>query len=372
MFRFALLGKCSFAIVLSAATVIVVVCVQGVLLFPNHVTKAWSPWRTVMRQFCLGYDGRVALVLVTVHPQPYAATPQNALAVGDLSIQPPSFRRLMLDDSPWDAICAPRGAYGFFSTERGDLFWLSLAGPRESPRLLGRHEGAKTRVLQCADDGSVLIAASDQVTAWDRTAARLLWRRTDISMTSCAFMPGSRTLLCGLENGELVELETATGVNLRMIGQGTPNHESIVNLAVSHSGGCMATVDSRGSCVVTELATGGQIWLHGRKAGGGVQFSVDGRTLIVPNYDDSMNAAMVSFESGDVIRSLRGLSGVIQNVTVTADGTAYLWSSQGTVTAWNLSAGAVTGQFRPLQDGPPASCSPPHWLAAGGVLGESW
>jgi outer membrane protein assembly factor BamB len=220
-----------------------------------------------------------------------------------------------------------------------------MVSPSRQPVYFGTHQAGHPARMACTDDGSLVVVASSNTTAWDRQAAKLLWRREAPIVEACQFLPRSRRLICSLATGEIVELDPLTGDVLRLIDR---YPYPITHLGVAPGGDRLAAVNSHKVCVLADLETGGAIWSRQFSwVAVGPQFSPDGRTLLVPNPEEGVEIAEVSSVSGKTVGTLSGVGGHIMALRVTDDGTVYAWNDRGTITAWSLANRTITRQFTP-------------------------
>ena len=138
----------------------------------------------------------------------------------DLRSDPPVLKPFQLPSSRWYSIALSRSGAAFLSTENGDLFWLDMAVPATGqPIYFGIHPEGRAGWLQCPDDGSLVVAAGAHLTAWDHSCGGTAVAAFQCIRHGCAFVPRSRRLICGLESGEVVELDPRTGDRLRLIAR---------------------------------------------------------------------------------------------------------------------------------------------------------
>jgi hypothetical protein len=81
----------------------------------------------VIRQFAVGNQGQTAVVmLAAAAPLPDAGA-RHIVGRYDLSVDPPCFRELRLDDAPWKVACSPRCSSSLKLDPRwaGPFAWLS-------------------------------------------------------------------------------------------------------------------------------------------------------------------------------------------------------------------------------------------------------
>ena len=345
MFGSALIGKLLTAIGLSAAAMTAIVACHA-LVWRRERQAREAELQTVQQFTLLGEHA--ALARFSIYPLARADTDlRHAAAVYDLSENPPRLAELLSHGLPWLVASSPASNYGFCSTGEGGLYWFDTATSPVQLVQLGSHEGGFARLLECSSDGDLLLVAAADTTLWDRAAAKMLWRRTDIIVTACAFAPQPARLICGLATGEVVALDPATGAILSRLAA---HDYEVYSIAVSPDGQLLASADRGGYCLVTEIETGRRPWSRKCVVGPLVEFLPDSKSLVVSNPEYGTDLVVVALPSGKPLARLRGLTGVIRDLTVASDGTVYICSSQEVVTAWNPAADLVTGRIRPGND----------------------
>jgi len=342
VFAPARIRRLSAALCLSVVAMGGCVYVQGRFVFHQELARAWAPERVFIRRFLLDDDGQRAWVLLRSRSNSDGGITQVA-GLCDLRSQPPTFQPFPLPLSGRISLALARSGDGFLSMENGDLYWLAKATPGAGqPVYFGTHPEARVGLLVCSDDGSMVVAAGVHMTAWDPRAAALLWQRSDHLAVSCAFVPRSRRLICGLESGEVVELDPRTGARLRLIAR----HPSRIQLlAISPDGSRLAAANCGGDCSMTDLESGAAVWTRRFTPTAGPQFSSDGHSLLLPTAGvDGID--VVSTASGERIGGLKGCRCVV-GLRVSMAGIAYAWNAEGTITAWNLATGKVVLRLDP-------------------------
>jgi WD40 repeat protein len=308
-------------------------------------TPGHAPLVNISVQNMVLLDGdRTALILFTAYP--WALFENSGLKVADfydLSGKSPRRKEPLRHGIPWMIAGSPDGRYAFLCTQAGALYWFDVMITPRQLHYLGSHPNGYGQLLECSDDGALLLMTGGVTTLWDRAAATLLWTRSGSEISSCSFWPGSHRLICGLATGDLVELDPATGLTLRQIDQ-LPT--TVSSLSLSPDGQHVASCDSSGNCKVTELATGRCIWSYGCRTMSVVRFAPDGQSLLVSHPRPGIDLALFSLDTGQPLATLDDLSWWIKEVRVTREGTAYIACVNGTITTWDLASGAVTSRFK--------------------------
>jgi hypothetical protein len=252
------LSRLAAAFCLSAAALSGSVVVQGKLFFYEELRQAWAPRPVIIRRFSPDQTDQTALVIFMAYSARGLDSDVSHIAgLYDLQATPPVLRSFALRSSCWVSAGVSRGGDGFLSTENGDLFWLDTAAADGQPIYFGTHPTPHARWLETPDDGSLMVATGVDMTAWDHHAAKMLWHRPNLKTLACAFVPGSRRLICALQSAAVVELDPVTGKELRRIAR---FDDPPISLAISPDGQLFAVTNITGSCFVGDLASGRSLW----------------------------------------------------------------------------------------------------------------
>jgi WD40 repeat protein len=345
VFTSSLLSKSIAALCLSGAAFAGCVALQAAIFVCHDRSEMDPPDSITVRRVVLTNEGRTALVLHSDHHlQDLFENASHVASIWDVSTREPRFQTQLPQEAIWQIASAPASSYAFVATEAGDLYWLDLATSELALHRLGSFPAGHGRLMECADDGSVVIVAGEDLTAWDRDSAQLSWRRTDVSVTAVSFLPRSHRVLCGLETGEVIEIDPVTGDTLREVAR---HRSPVMSIAVSPDARLFASAGTYDECQVTELATGRRVWSHPCVTLAVARFSPDGRLLLLSGAEKEASMTLFSLSSGEPIARLCGRKGAIKEVTVAGDGTTYVCGAEPTITVWNMAAGSVTACFNP-------------------------
>jgi len=317
------------------------VFVQGRFVFHQELARVLRPEQVCIDRFVPTDDGQRALAVLLSHS---AGDPHIAKVAGlsDLTSEPPTFEPFQVPSTDWISTAQSRSGAGFLCLENGNLYWLEQAGAGGT-RYFGTDPMARGGVLAWPDDGSMLVVANGHITAWDPRAAATLWRRSNLAAISCAFVPGSRRLVCCLQSGEVVELDPRTGDCVRRIAR-YPHAAAWVGISPDRS---RLAVTRRGSdCLMANFQTGETVWTRQFHFTACPQFSADGSSLLVPALDVAPGIAVVSTSSGETVGLLKD-GECVAGLHATSAGNVYARCVGGRVTAWNLATRKVLWRLDP-------------------------
>lgn len=352
---------------LSAAAFAACVLVQGFFLFPRSL-ETWSGRDpTFIRRFSCLSDGR-AVAHFTVAP-PVEARLRSYIAIWNLAERPPVFALPDLGITPWRIACSRTSHVLFLVTSDGALYSVDLDAPSYAALHLGSLQHVCPTLLECSPDGAlVLVGGMNTVSLWNRDNKKCLWRRTDLDVTCATFAPDSRRLFCGLESGQVFEVDWATGQTLRQVA----SHLSYcTGIVVSPAQDRLASIDWLGHLTMTDLDARAVLWRkqHAVLVGGKPtvmpvcpRFSPSGRELFLVCAARHGQVVVCEASTGRELEASTWVCSDIKGCTVAADGTCYFWDDEGTISAWNRELRDVW-HFSPRVEAGPRTRqrqSPPH------------
>jgi len=259
----------------------------------------------------------------------------------DLTTQTPRCAEWSLPGEPWLITGSPGNRYGFTCSKAGELHWFDWTAEQHPLHRLGVRSSGHDSLLECSDDGALVLLHGSLTTLWDRAAAQPLWTREGTQIASCAFWPGSHRLLCGLETGELVELDPQTGLTLRPICR----LQWPLKLSIAPDGQSAVCSDKHGRCTVVELATGSCTWSHKSRSLSLARFAPDGRRLFVTNPEWGVDLAIYSLDSGQRLAAIGGTDEHVKDVQVSPEGVAYFYYCDSRLIAWDPARRSITCWF---------------------------
>jgi hypothetical protein len=353
------------ASLLSLAAFTTFVVFQGAVLFRREVRDVSNPPSSLVRDFALVDGGRRGVFACSVASSVSGPAHVEIGGIYDLTTEPPALVHRFRGLDPHSVCCAVRRA--FLSTWSGEIYAYDLALAGREPVLLGKHVHPYVQALECSDDASIVVAAAARVAmAWDAEARRLLWRRDDLEITSCCFLPGGQRLFAGLNTGHIVELDPRSGTEIDRLAQ----HEGhVASISIAPQGDCLASLDWHGSLLVTELRSDGLRASNVRwskrcsNSAMRARFSSDGKTLAIEHASPADDLGLFCARSGRRLRGLSCTDGVIAGLKMSSSGTVYAWEGCDIV-AWNPGQTIELRRFTPARDWGPFD-RPRHGLSCG-------
>jgi hypothetical protein len=358
----------SVALVVSLLTLVASAAVQGVFFFRRSLQELGQPRLSAVRDVCPIGPGQAA-VLFTVVPDLEKVGLHQFLGIYDESAHRMVLRPLELDIVPWLIGGSASSEKLFVVTRERCLYSMDTHCAASSLQYFGCHEPSPPHMLECSEDGSLVVIASvDIVSGWDTRQRRLLWRRTGLATTAGTFVAGSHRFVCGLECGAMLELDPRTGATRRMVATAG---NWVNGLTVSSCETYLAAIDSIGRLSMHDFRTGRELWsrdcavlLGGKPV---TPRFVPGLEAIVVAYAQrgkrlAVHAAATGKEAAE-FQELAG--GDVKGLEVTSNGLAYVWDDAGSVTVWEVNSGKVRRRFSPERDvarwSVAASAFPSRW-----------
>ena len=338
---------------LSLAAVVGLVVLQGAALFRQEVRDASGPPSSLVRSFAPLDDDRAAIFACSLAASVNGPALVQIGGIYDLTTDPPTLRRRFEGLDP-HRVCGS-GRRAFLSTCSGEVYSYELTSPCCEPILLGRHDHGYLQALECADDGSIVVATAARVAmAWNVDARKLLWRRSNIDVSSCRFAPGSRRLFAGLDTGEIVELDPLSGAT---VGRFLQLAGRVTSITISPGEDCLAAIDMHGNLFVIEIRISLLHWsMRCSKSGLRARFSPDGKTLAIIHPSPTDDLGLFCAFSGRRLRGLSGSMGTVAGLAVTSRGTIYAWEG-GDILVWDPGQATKLRSFCPARDWGPLNRS---------------
>jgi len=227
----------------------------------------------------------------------------------------------------------------------GALYAADLQCVTTSPLSIGRQLEPEVLDLKCSVDGKWLSSLSlDGLYVWDVEGAELLWRRPVIGVQTCWVIdPKSQSLICGLSDRRLVEIDLKSNDTVRCF---TQEHGHFLEIACSPDNHQFAAVRACGLVQLFGRSDGKLLWERDDfPCYAGVPrialFSPCGTLLVIPSKHDIRRLAIRSVASGDLVRELSGHTRPVAGARFAEDGRLLTWSSDGTVRTWDIYTGQV-------------------------------
>lgn len=348
-----LLARFARAVGLSIAALVASAAFQAATIFRHELRREFQPPPVIVLEVAPLSDTRQALVMFRAFQVPPQSEQASSMAgLCDLSAHSPLLSTLQAPRSSWCATAAAASGDFFLGTADGNLYHAHASNRSRAPAWFGRSPGRVGHIyhIECPDDGSMVVVIGEEVTAWNPTSARLLWKAEGSALWCCAFVPGQRRLIGGTHGGEIVELDPLTGRLLRSMARVTDG--PVQWLAISPDGCRGAAIDCQSNCLAINLATGEPVWSRRfSRYGLRAAFSLDARTLLVVNPDAETDLGVVCATSGRLIARLNDDGKLVKGIAVFSHKTAYVWRHDGTIAEVDLTTGAFPRHFRPSADG---------------------
>jgi WD40 repeat protein len=230
--------------------------------------------------------------------------------------------------------------------EEGAIYTWDASNSQVAPRSLGRHPGSVTLAADHA--GRWLVSSNDRaVCLWDLQARQMKWRRNDLMTTKLVTHPVSDRILCGTAQGEVLELDLATGNTLRTIAR--HGDGSVECLSVSANGMQVASIGDDRRLIVTDWQRAETVWSRPHHPTSQACFSPAGNTLVSSGLvDDAWTLLTWDAATGEQRAKLMGHKGAILGLAFAPDGFAlYSWGTDGTIRTWNIREGVEIDCYTP-------------------------
>jgi WD40 repeat protein len=236
----------------------------------------------------------------------------------------------------------------------GVIYSAGTLHPESTLTKIGIQPGKIVRHMELSADQRFLFSIGPhELCAWDLHARALCWRR-DIAVACLASAPGSQSIACGFEDGDILELDSRSGQTIRTVGR-LPR--SVDEVTISPSGQSLACVSADRRVQVFDWTTGDPLWQHDGCANfiGSVHslcFSPCGRLLVGPTAENPSHLTVWDVQSGEPLNILRGHTKFIMGARFIASDRLVSWGTDGTVRTWDVTEPAeprVASLVPPLQ-----------------------
>jgi WD40 repeat protein len=246
------------------------------------------------------------------------------------------------------------------SGSAGGAWWAepTLQGQGQpAPEPIGQQADGEVLCLECTTDERLLVSAGHaNLYGWDLESRALLWRRDALEANCIALDPRSRRLICGLRDGQIVELDSASGRTLRLLARMA---YPVCQVAISPDGQSVVGIGAEGRILTLEASSGECRWQDAGSpchAGGFrvASFSPCGKMLVTVAKEDIRKLAIWSASTGQWLGYLQGHSRAVAGASFASDGKLYSWGTDGTIRAWNVQQQAplsVSSLLVPAQTG---------------------
>jgi hypothetical protein len=236
---------------------------------------------------------------------------------------------------------APQAGRLFLGTLDGMIYSASAASLQESPALVGRSPGKGIFALKCSPDGRHLFSLGwSGLCAWDVESRTMAWRRDDVDANCLCVDPCSRSLVCGLGNGEVVEMDFSSGETLRSIAK---QDSPILEVNANGDGKLLTCTSGDGQILLLNWPSGTRVWQSPGPASSAsplrvAAFSPCGRFFVTSAHENGRTLAILDLATGERIGELRGHAKVVLGAAFADDGRLFSWGADGTIRTWDVAA----------------------------------
>jgi WD40 repeat protein len=227
----------------------------------------------------------------------------------------------------------------FLATRNGAIYAGDIAEPGVKPILIGTHPGYDPRFLEISPDGRYLLSLClNDVRVWDLEQGAVLWRRDNIGATCVSIAPDSQRFVCGNDDGQVFELDLASGRTLRELTR-LPWCADAVK--ISGDGQWLAAISADGSIRVLSWPSSTPVWqergsTHFAGRYRTACFSPCGRYLVTPAVNNVCNLTIWNVETGQRLGDLRGHTRIAFGARFAKDGRLVSWAIDGTIRVWDV------------------------------------
>jgi WD40 repeat protein len=236
------------------------------------------------------------------------------------------------------------GRFLFAGTWDGSWYVVELGaaelGASEGPAIPAGKHPVGIADLACSNDGQTLVTRGEScVCAWNLATRTIRWQRNDLQLGSWDLHPDSRSLVCVVSTGGLLEVDLATGRTIRRLRF---DGASLQAVAISPCGSYLAATAWDGSLTLVDFQTGRGAGRRGKTHVGMagmsriVVFSPCGRYLVTLHERDTRTLAIWSIHEGCRLGELRGHSGAVVGAAFHAGGGLYSWATDGSLRWWDF------------------------------------
>jgi len=238
-----------------------------------------------------------------------------------------------------DCVATLSGGQRIFVADRkGTIFSADPLRPELAPLILGTQPCKIVRRMEVSADQRLLFSLGPrELCAWDLDARALLWRR-DILVICVANTPRAQTIVCGLENGAMVELDAHSGQTIRTVAGLS---RQVDEIKIDPSGRWLASVGADRMIQVFDWPTGNPLWRHDGCSSfissiHTLSFSPDGKHVVGPTALHSGHLTVWDSQSGEQVAILRGHEKFITGARFISNDRLISWGTDGSVRTWDI------------------------------------
>ena len=296
-------ATCTSLIAVSAFTIVVGMC-AGLI-----DSLSGPPPRTVAIIDCaIDHSGRYAISAYWMQTMYGPATPHQ-LAIHSLDDGIVRATVAWRGIHPRRVVTSPQKDHLFVADVFGDIYRIDVSNACAQPDLVGHHNDIHVVDLKCSMNGKFLASVgATSLYIWNTETKSLHWKRSDLERDSnCAMDQGSHSVVCGLSNGQLAEIDLETGCVVR----GIECDIGLVKICLSPNGRKLAAITFNGFIRLYDWPTGTLLWQRQEApgftpAGRVAMFSRCNDYLITQARGDVRRLVISSVATGATIRELRG------------------------------------------------------------------
>jgi len=192
---------------------------------------------------------------------------------------------------------------------------------------------------------SVIIRDLDSISARQADTGELLWQRRFEKDLCVAVDDFGKWLYCGLNSGEVLQINAASGQTERVCAQ---HDTGAVRLTVSPCGEFLASVLTQGQLVMTRLVDGKAVWTGRTSPNCKPAFSIDGKRLVIVDDTRQSRLLVINARSGVQLFVL-GKHERVVGIRCAPDGNVYSWGYDGGIIAWSLDSRQKRWQSHPAR-----------------------
>jgi WD40 repeat protein len=282
--------------------------------------------------------GERAVSLVWFMPRDSREGWRHQLAVHDFAGKRPAMQL------PWPQLAA----YSLASSRDGTAYYIGCwdgglwridADQRVMPQRLGTHPEQGAHNLAVSPDGRWLASLGpDVLQVLDLHSQRQAWKLV-AGVRSFAMHPSGEQIAASLNDGRLLELDTATGDVLRLVAQ-LPEPGQVATF--SPDGQLLAMIGGQQSLTLLDWRTGRSTWpasrdLPHRCRAGSLAFSPDSRRLVCGGRD-TLTLAVWDLQTMELERELVGHEQSINGAIFLDERRIASFAADGTIRVWDLAA----------------------------------
>jgi len=225
----------------------------------------------------------------------------------------------------------------------GSLYAVREPGPKATPHFVGRHNDGVLGLAASADGQFLVSLSPTAMCVWNLATNELQCQGSGGQVNSFCIHPDSRRLLCGMNDGTIIERDLLTGERIRSLLADAPPWP-VHDLDVSNDGRTVSVVHSTGDVrLLSAEAASEPLPCPAPLCQVGwprfARFSECGTMLVSCAEGDEPNMAVWSIADGQQLALLRGHTDIVLGAEFTADGRLFSWGQDATIRIWDVQRG---------------------------------